>query len=298
MSSLLPSHTHQRLSSSSQPPSPIEEEDLSQRAAWEEREASKLVTAKWKGKGKAVVQAGDEDDEEDNNTAIDDASQPVPAQYPPLDEEEQESRRVEENLKRMAVMEKEKRKQARGSLRFSTGSKAEHSSAGFSVGEVGKRVSGLWNSGWDKSRPDGRGHQVVSSIDESVPLETSPPPTPSPNPNLHANGTADSSSVHSLSNNNPFEDPRYMVDMNAESIPIDTYPSGPNSSSSPRSRSKQRKQSPPRPLNLPDPVNPQSPDDPQNQRENNDEPKRWWTDWLCGCREEGDVQAGRTNPME
>jgi len=95
MTSLLVSSTHQPLSSSSQPSSPIEEEDLSKRAIWE-NEDSQLVSSKWKGKGKAPIQADDEDEEEDNEIAVSDGSHVTPTSYPPLDEEELETRRVEE----------------------------------------------------------------------------------------------------------------------------------------------------------------------------------------------------------
>lgn len=62
---------------------------------------------------------------------------------------------------------------------------------------------------------------------------------------------------------NPFEDPRYAV---PESIPM------------------RGRRSPPRPLlGLPDPVRQHDPPP--------ETPHRWWTDWLCGCREEDDEQV-------
>lgn len=101
--------SHQPLSSSSQPSSPVEEEDLGKPAAWE-GDTSTLVSSTWKGKGRAHAVAGDEDEEEeedDTETVIDEGHVPA-ASYPPLDEEEMESRRIEEVGEFFAARERER----------------------------------------------------------------------------------------------------------------------------------------------------------------------------------------------
>ncbi|EPQ57502.1 hypothetical protein GLOTRDRAFT_110604 [Gloeophyllum trabeum ATCC 11539] len=71
---------------------------------------------------------------------------------------------------------------------------------------------------------------------------------------------------------------------------------------------------PPKPLDLPEPRAPPprsgtpvanrppepipSPVPVPVEQEEDEPPTRWWTDWLCGCREGGEHQAARTNPME
>jgi hypothetical protein len=97
MTSLRVSSKHEPLSSSSQPSSPVEEEDLGKPNNTEDDgSTSTLVPSKRKGKERAPVVADDEDDEDDSETIIEETVQHVPSRYPPLDEEAIETRRIEE----------------------------------------------------------------------------------------------------------------------------------------------------------------------------------------------------------
>ena len=150
-------------------------------------------------------------------------------------------------------------------------------------------------------RPDGTQHRALSSIDESVPAG---PPSLSPNPTDEGRSSSPGSAApssptpSSVSTNNPFEDPRYTLSENGngggESIPINTLNN--SRSKSGRVNSKRRAQSPPRPLGLPDPVSldPAAGEARRSEMEQEEGPtvaRRWWTDWLCGCREEADEQV-------
>lgn len=82
---------HERLASSSQPPSPIEE-DIS-KLAWDDEDTKTLVHSTHKGKGKerAVNDADDDDTETLTGDSIKE-----PPNYPPMTEEDLESRKIEE----------------------------------------------------------------------------------------------------------------------------------------------------------------------------------------------------------
>jgi hypothetical protein len=87
--------SHKPLSSSSQPPSPTEE-DLSKPSAWEEQATSTLVPSRWKGKGKQEVDEEDDDDDDDTDTIDGDSVPGRGVSYPPVAEEDLESRKVQE----------------------------------------------------------------------------------------------------------------------------------------------------------------------------------------------------------
>lgn len=88
-----PRGSHQRLSSASQPSSPVEE-DLAQASAWDD--TSTLVSTKSKGKGKQRADDDDDEDEDDNITVNGDSFQREVGEYPPMAGEDLEARKVEE----------------------------------------------------------------------------------------------------------------------------------------------------------------------------------------------------------
>lgn len=120
-------------------------------------------------------------------------------------------------------------------------------------------------------------------------------------------------------NLSPATSPR--IDKGMSLLQVPRSPTRPNHSSSKASKKTSVKHAPPlvRPLDLPEPTMPRMEPEPASghwrrvqdakQRDRaiqeefeEDRVKggRWWTDWICGCRE-GNVredQAGRTNPFE
>ncbi|KAF8590988.1 hypothetical protein K439DRAFT_1611630 [Ramaria rubella] len=311
--------THESLSSGSQPPSPVEE-DLAKASAWDEEDTSTLVSSKWKGKGKQRDEdenEEDEDDEDDDVTVNGGNSRRTSNEYPPVGEEDIESRKVEQNLKRWEILEKQRRKRARES-RTSTSSKSDSpsSSSSFSVSDVSRRASQLWNTR-ARERPKDRmdrahPHQVLEDVDESVPMdETGPPSASSPAGTPRTSLLPDTPSP--FPHTNPFENPQeeekipgsIMTAASSDSLPNTTANSVPNGATE-RPILQVRGSSytnhpPPQPLDLPTSASSLPQDGWRSQQvdtEEEDGGKRWWTDWLCGCREHGDNQAGRTNPME
>lgn len=86
---------HERLASSSQPPSPSDEADIS-KAVWDDADTETLVHSTHKGKGKGKERAANDADDDDTETLTGDSIKEPPANYPPMTEEDMESRKVEE----------------------------------------------------------------------------------------------------------------------------------------------------------------------------------------------------------
>ncbi|KJA19962.1 hypothetical protein HYPSUDRAFT_204208 [Hypholoma sublateritium FD-334 SS-4] len=221
--------------------------------------------------------------------------------YPPINEDAEETRRIEENLKRWEIAERQRRKAARGS--------STSTSSASLVTDVSRRASLLWSG--RKTRNSSLGgigtHTALTSRDniDIVPLNdinTSPTPSPT-HSDFDSTQLVDPFSNPSESAS-PFADPHSPPprDPSTSALPpINAFsPTGTLISSHP----------PPQPLNLPPPRTPppttDSPDplfsvDPPPSEEDT-KPVRWWHEWLCGCGEGpdrgGDHQAGRTNPFE
>ncbi|KAF8919969.1 hypothetical protein CPB85DRAFT_1429441 [Mucidula mucida] len=237
--------------------------------------------------GKGTMQIEDESDDEQ---AVDAAA------YPPTTEQEAETRRVEETLRRWEIAERQRRKNARLST---TREGATHSPTSSLVSDVGRRASNFWSTakapGLSSRYP--HHHTKLQSEDslDVVRLEAVSPTPTSPN-------TPRTSTDHQ----NPFEIPTSpFSDSHQETAVMNpssdislpsTHPVPPG---------------PPKPLGLPPPpidVPPKANNTPRmdsSRREIEEEepPKvRWWHEWLCGCGEGpdrgGHNQAGSTNPFE
>lgn len=253
------------------PPSPTSSEDLTQ--------------ARFDGvsKGKQREQSDPEDNAEYTS-------------YPPQNDQETETRRVQENLKRWEIAERQRRKAARDSV-------AGVSSGSSILSDVGKM---LWRDSSQKMRPTSN-HTALQSTDslDTLPLKSVSSPEPT-----------------STTFENPFLDPTDNEPNNTQQTAVmlpATQPPTPAAvadhltSPTPDQRptivasssSFSNPPPPPRPLDLPPPKTPppristpaNSESEPQEEKET-----RWWHDWLCGCSEGpdrgGDNQAGRTNPFE
>jgi len=179
---------------------------------------------------------------------------------------------------------------------------------------------------------------IVASPLHSAPPSPSPSPGPSPNQHLVTGPSPyardpfsdppPSSSTSSL-----FVNALSTTEIDAESAAVELQAPAPTSAaapllSSPLTVSHSGKRfsakvvSAPAPLDLPKPRSPpprtatphaKRPPEPfprpdsrmshaADEEEQDAKPVRWWTEWLCGCSEGpdrgGEVQAGRTNPME
>ncbi|KAF7361975.1 hypothetical protein MVEN_00542500 [Mycena venus] len=247
-------------------------------------------------------------------------------EYPPVTEDEAETRRIAENLKRWEVAERMKRKAAReGTTLFDTQSPTV-------VSNLTWRASLLWSG---KKAPAPRdnnpslgAHTALNSQDEGegdgVPLDdiaATPTPSPThsepvnpftnPNPQLNIPGSsadpfsdAAAEAVMSPTNDPPPPLPTPQLE-NGDAIAL--QPQRPAMLTASSSMSIRRPPTP-KPLGLPPPRAPppplqQSSPPPVPVPTEDDEPKvRWWHEWLCGFGEGadrgGDHQAGRTNPFE
>ncbi|TFK44657.1 hypothetical protein BDQ12DRAFT_717814 [Crucibulum laeve] len=314
-----PSHTH--APSSSLPTA--EERDIAQaQQTWLDDSGTTLPEQQsLKGKQRAV-------DVHDADTGSDDTIEsPGTSTYPPVNDDEAETRRIEENLRRWEIAERQKRKAARVSSQNS-------SSQPSLVDDVTRRASLLWQ-GKRSKHPSGSGlglgtHTALQSDDnaDTVPLadiNVSPTPSPTPSPTRTDSDEAQS--------DGPFADPPESLSPFADSHQINTTKEPKDSSqviavtspthrssllSPPPRKSTRRSRQPPtpKPLGLPPPKTPPPPitttsypktlppDPSQRGPQVEETPKetRWWHDWLCGCGEGpdrgGDNQAGRTNPFE
>ncbi|KAF7298263.1 hypothetical protein HMN09_01048500 [Mycena chlorophos] len=239
------------------------EEDVSGARRWSEEEAAEAAHLQPSSKGKGR------------------ATYPDVESYPPTTDEEAETRRIEENLRRWELAERAKRKAARVSVVASTG--ADQSMLSSMVGSILRRTPR------PNDQPSRGTHTVLSSQDEThddddsnvVPLDDiAATPTPSP--------------THSEPGN-PFSDEH--AELANESTP--QRPAMLKASSS------IRRPPTPKPLDLPPPkaapptVAP--PPEPVVEESEHKE-TRWWHEWLCGFGEGedrgGENQSGRTNPFE
>ncbi|KAH8119383.1 hypothetical protein DFH11DRAFT_442587 [Phellopilus nigrolimitatus] len=366
MSLLTPSGSHaQPEPLPSLPPSPTEE-DLGGASLWQSTEDERgqsqeiLVVnngkGKRKGKGKArevVLDDGDSDGALSPN---------LEAGYPPITDEEEESRKIEENLKRWEQIERQRRKATRDSVSSTAPSSI--------VGDVSRRASLLWPShlgGGNRAAPNGAHiHTALRQTSEdALPLSDLNNDPMSPGTSKPASPTFSSPISYTATSaarilpippivENPFEPPDSPIPLHSfpidaedasaatrlssppsatrvfqEDLPFDDQATVANVSSLRANSSVFPPQNPlhppPRPIDLPSPKTPpprmltpgvivSSPPErvppPAQMRleavtsEQNtpEQEHRWWTDWLCGCREGtdrgGDNQAGRTNPNE
>jgi len=188
------------------------------------------------------------------------------------------------------------------------------------MSDVTRRASLLWNGRSkpraEEARPHARssGHQVLEDVDESEshPMdETGPPSASSPMDTPRAS-TADTPRASTAEN--PFDNPAYQE---AQSDALMTAASPGSLPSTPKAVAEKEptperpilqatrasfiKHPPPKPLDLPAPMSQAErvqQEEAELEGEEEAKPRKWWTEWLCGLREEGDNQAGRTNPME
>ncbi|KAF9452354.1 hypothetical protein P691DRAFT_795057 [Macrolepiota fuliginosa MF-IS2] len=292
--------------------SPTLEDDITQNGAWLARDGAETDHGKGKARQRYVDLGEDNAELSDTNS------------YPPTNEQEAETRRIEETLRSWEIAERQRRKAARGS----TSSSIPTSPSLLS--DVTRRASQLWRSGSRRRNPSiGGKHTALRSTDnlDTVPLEdinASPTPTPSPSPtpstftpslrrqSIDADPVADAIKKTVVIGDdsaaeNPFENPTPPNALVPVSPFADTYRVNPDSdhlqtpvkkSQSRVTENRRSRLPPPLPLDLPRPKTPPVaistppyPIDPpaavhSAMGENNGgKPVRWWHEWLCGCGE-------------
>ncbi|KAI1785930.1 hypothetical protein LXA43DRAFT_98626 [Ganoderma leucocontextum] len=181
------------------PPSPVEtlrnEEDVGR--AWHDDEPDSYarINAARKGKGRAkrngkrrATGNGDDDEDDEDEDEDEDEGSGAVGGYPPTKEEEAESRRIQENLRRWEVAERQRRKAARESV-----SHARSLSRDKPINNSPSLFADLFRRDSRKVGLGGVGaHHALSTTDrdtDAVPLEEldtasvdrfSSPPTPEP----------------------------------------------------------------------------------------------------------------------
>ncbi|KAG6820988.1 hypothetical protein H0H93_008617 [Arthromyces matolae] len=209
-----------------------------------------------KGKEKATADLGDDD------TQSFELQTPV---YPPTNDDNAETRRIEETLRQWDAAERQRRKTARES-------------------GLARTASLLWSA----RRPEHGNHVALQSQENISSVSLNDTPTASP-----------SSSQHSVPQN-PFSDPSESRSPFSDPIPTkQRLPPGP-----PMPLDLPPPRTPP-PIKLPpSPTSPPSTSQPTGNTHDNSQSNQtlWWHEWLCGCTEGpergGDYQSGRTNPFE
>ncbi|KAI0644451.1 hypothetical protein C8Q79DRAFT_1001805 [Trametes meyenii] len=204
-------------------PSPAPPEDIAR--VWHDDEPpKKRLSAVQKGKKRAVpkrrgVGSGTDDDDDDEDEDEEEEDENVAKGYPPTKEEIAESRKIEENLRRWEVAERQRRKAARESLASTSGQSTAPSLLADFRSSLFRRDSSR------KVPISGSGtHQVLRSDDRDAepvdldldhealqlePIQTpttaafSAPPTPEPGPEpaLHPDLEPE------LETENPFDTP-------------------------------------------------------------------------------------------
>ncbi|CAL1707399.1 unnamed protein product [Somion occarium] len=295
------------------PPSPVEE-DISRAGTWPE-DTSTLTDKPPKAKGKererldtpslpyAAEESGFSSDE--GETGVEG--------YPPTKDEKAQARRVEENLRRWELQERQRRKAARESTMSSP------TRTSF-MADMTQQASLLWSARRSIRPPTGGGgsHHVLRPAEDGVPLDEIDTPAPSrrasSEPAVNPFITPAASTV---SLNEPYQS---AIMTASSSLPSSEEASTSTlttpTASRPMLPASLPSHPPPQPLDLPKPRTPpprtgtphaNKPPEPMPpptlnvtlDEENVPAGKtRWWTDWLCGCMDTGDHQAARTNPFE
>ncbi|KAJ3999995.1 hypothetical protein F5050DRAFT_1804476 [Lentinula boryana] len=291
---------------------PSDDEDLGRRRIWEDGDEQHSPKTSSRGKQKENGSA-DMDREGSEETELE---APESGLYPPTTDEDAETRRIEENLRRWQINEMQKRKAARESI----------TKPSQTAPEVGWRASSLWQKSGHRQRDLGK-HTALGSQDsiEHLPLDnlvTTPGPSPSPSPlpsPLPSNLEEYPENPFANPPVSPFDDSQQITAVMSSSEPPSNVPALTVVAPTPERPTLLAKSSsfsrppPPKPINLPPPKTPPPPIDlpppavsplslesaPRQPQEPERE-TRWWHEWLCGCGEdrEADNQGGRTNPFE
>ncbi|KAL0575513.1 hypothetical protein V5O48_006468 [Marasmius crinis-equi] len=255
---------------------------------------------------------GKQREREDSSSSLEDQEDTM--EYPPGINEAEETRRVEETLRRWEAAEQLRRKAARESYNGSTKTNSIVSASGW-------RASSLWGgSGQSRHRALGGNHAALESRDsmDQLPLDDMAPspgfsprasPTPPESTNEH---NTDNPFLNPPEASSPFADSHQVTALMSPTTPPETLKTTgdalpPDRPTLKAAESTFGRPPPPEPLGLPPPRTPppiEQPPEPvpaptihqSPQASQTEEPEtRWWHEWLCGCGEGpdrgGDYQA-------
>ncbi|KAG6889571.1 hypothetical protein C0992_004679 [Termitomyces sp. T32_za158] len=214
--------------------------------------------------------------------------EPETPTYPPTNDDADETRRIEENLRRWDAAERQRRKSARESIQPTPSL----------VSNFSRTASVLWSDKRPRYKHDpSLGNHVALhsqeninsvSIDESATPTSSPSPSPTPSRDSDSQNPFENTSK-SLS---PFADPSSSsslaeMDSSSSSSGLQTN----------HSSAKRDPPGPPMPLGLPpprtpppihtapSPTSPLSTSKPADTAPEDSRETMWWHEWLCGCSE-------------
>lgn len=296
-----------------------------------------LSPARWKGKGKATEQdldpgsdIGDHEHERvpgqsDSSEQLDGpGADAVGASYPPTTEDEEESKRIQENLRRWEEAERQKRRAARESRLITAPNRTsvvEDAARGLTrlLSRSGPRRESVHNP-HRPLRPTSGDAEDGYALHRPESPSTPRPMTPGLSPASTAHPSPPAQSLAAAAS--PFSDahaatadpagPLMEPVSNPASVPPtpDEHPQHPSRPvlpvqqshlDVPSSRSDPMGRTPPPRIVIPG-EQPQASSSRAQQLEHHspeDPPSSWWTEWLCGCREDKrESQGGATNPFE
>ncbi|KZW00285.1 hypothetical protein EXIGLDRAFT_761899 [Exidia glandulosa HHB12029] len=286
-----------------------------------------LAPARWKGKAKATdqdleVDTGSDIGEHASSSEQDAESGTELTTYPPTNEDEAESKRIEENLRRWEEAERQKRRAQRESKVLSSSPPSRTSIVGGGWDALFARSTARRESTYNPHRPLRRDTQEEPADGSYATHRADSPTTPVPNtPGLspatattpNAAGSSPFSDAAAAASG-PLMEPGTPGEVPSMS-PLSSPPARPVLQASQSTQlqvpSTSRTTEPPGKINPPRIVIPGEdgneassssssrsrgqlePDEPHEP------PTRWWTEWLCGCREDkAEQQGGATNPFE
>ncbi|KAF8813570.1 hypothetical protein BYT27DRAFT_7130340 [Phlegmacium glaucopus] len=280
-----------------------QEEEVVQSASWPSEEHPISSSQLNKGKERQI-----HTENQDSSFLRTGSSEALDAiSYPPINDDAEETRRVEETLRRWEIAERQRRKAARES--------SQKSALPSYVSGTSRRPSLLWQVRKSKvPSTSGLGaHAALQSQDntDTLPLrDINISPTPSTSRSDSEDGYIVDPFVNPPDSLSPFSDAHQLGQPGAIPVPYKNEMPTPVSITDPP---KAGHPPPPKPLSLPPPrtpppiasLSPISQSNPIFGASNEQhmlQDTRWWHDWLCGCGEGpdrgGDNQAGRTNPFE
>ncbi|KAI0738408.1 hypothetical protein C8Q80DRAFT_276991 [Daedaleopsis nitida] len=289
------------------------------------KSAKRRGKGKGKGKGKERMRDSDSEDDEEEDEGEEEDEDSAAAGYPPTKEEAAETRRIQENLRRWEMAERQRRKAARESASLPPPNPAGGIGGANAPSSL---FADLFHRDSRKAPLGGVGaHHVLATTDDGVPLDdldsdaptierpsssSSPLPPEPENPFDTPNASRTSLNIpaHSAIMTESDTLPDELATPTKKKLKAPERPTLEASSSFAGPPPAKKQPPPPKPLDLPAPKAPpplgdasgtaQQPEPtpspspspervlspgPTPQQEEPRQPVRWWHEWMCGCGE-------------